>query len=81
MADADPNLRDAHTEMPSLDGRKAVITGEADGPNIKGVVQQEIQQQIEASRHEASDAITRQRLPRSQRDHAKEYFDAFLEGK
>jgi len=28
---ADPNLRDAHTEMPSLEGRKAVITGGTTG--------------------------------------------------
>jgi NAD(P)-dependent dehydrogenase (short-subunit alcohol dehydrogenase family) len=31
MADADPNLRDTHTEMPSLEGRKAVITGGTTG--------------------------------------------------
>lgn len=32
MADADPrNLSDAHTEMPSLQGRKAVITGGTTG--------------------------------------------------
>lgn len=31
MADADANLRDAHTEMPSLEGRKAVITGGTTG--------------------------------------------------
>jgi NADP-dependent 3-hydroxy acid dehydrogenase YdfG len=31
MADADLNLRDAHTEMPSLEGRKAVITGGTTG--------------------------------------------------
>jgi 3-oxoacyl-[acyl-carrier protein] reductase len=31
MADADPNLRDAHTEMPSLEGRRAVITGGTTG--------------------------------------------------
>jgi len=32
MADADPkNLTDAHTEMPSLEGRKAVITGGTTG--------------------------------------------------
>ena len=31
MADADRNLRDAHTEMPSLEGRKAVITGGTTG--------------------------------------------------
>jgi NADP-dependent 3-hydroxy acid dehydrogenase YdfG len=31
MAEADPNLRDAHTEMPTLEGRKAVITGGTTG--------------------------------------------------
>src|SRR6478735_5830343 len=32
MAEADPkNLSDAHTEMPSLEGRKAVITGGTTG--------------------------------------------------
>src|SRR5688572_14302656 len=31
MADADPNLRDAHTEMPSLKGRKVAITGGTTG--------------------------------------------------
>jgi 3-oxoacyl-[acyl-carrier protein] reductase len=31
MADADPNLRDAHTQMPNLKGRKAVITGGTTG--------------------------------------------------
>ena len=31
MAEADPNLSDAHTAMPSLKGRKAVITGGTTG--------------------------------------------------
>jgi NADP-dependent 3-hydroxy acid dehydrogenase YdfG len=31
MAEADPNLSDAHTAMPSLEGRKAVITGGTTG--------------------------------------------------
>ena len=31
MADADPNLQDAHTQMPSLKGRKALITGGTTG--------------------------------------------------
>ena len=31
MAEADPNLRDAHTEMPSLKGRKAIISGGTTG--------------------------------------------------
>jgi NADP-dependent 3-hydroxy acid dehydrogenase YdfG len=31
VAEADPNIRDAHTEMPSLEGRKAIITGGTTG--------------------------------------------------
>ena len=31
MADADPNLSDAHTEMPSLKGRKLLISGGTTG--------------------------------------------------
>ena len=31
MADADPNLSDAHTEIPSLKGRKAIISGGTTG--------------------------------------------------
>jgi NADP-dependent 3-hydroxy acid dehydrogenase YdfG len=31
MAEADPNIADAHTRMPSLKGRKAVITGGTTG--------------------------------------------------
>ena len=54
----------------------AVITGEADGPNIKGKVRAEIQAQLDSARHDDSDPLTGQRLPRSQRDFAKEYFDS-----
>ncbi len=59
----------------------AVATGPADGPNIKGQVQAEIKAQIESAAHDAADPLTGQRLPRSQREHAKEYFDALREGK
>jgi len=59
----------------------AVATGPADGPNIKGHVQAEIKAQVEAAAHDSADPLTGQRLPRSQREHAKEYFDALREGK
>jgi hypothetical protein len=80
IAKDDVAFRESHVSQ-NIGKGKAVITGEVDGPNIKGVVQQEIQQQIEASKREASDTVIRQRLPRNQRDHAKEYFDALREGK
>jgi hypothetical protein len=79
IAKDDVAFRESHVSQ-NIGKGKAVITGEADGPNMKGRVQQEIQEQIQASRREQSDPITRQRLPRSQRDHAKEYFDALREG-
>ncbi|HEV3417642.1 MAG TPA: hypothetical protein VG056_12535 [Pirellulales bacterium] len=59
----------------------AVSVGEAGGPNIKGQVQEEIKAQIESAKHDSADPLTGQRLPRSQREHAKEYFDALREGK
>ena len=58
----------------------AVVTGFVDGPNVKGQVEQEIQQQFETAKTEAADPLTGQRLPRDYRDHAKKYFDAFREG-
>jgi hypothetical protein len=76
----DVDFRDSHVNQNVGKGR-AVITGEVEGPNIKGLVQQEIREQIESSRRESSDTVTTQRLPRHQRDHAKEYFDSLREGK
>jgi hypothetical protein len=58
----------------------AVITGEADGPNQKGKVRAQIQAQMDTAKHEDSDPLTGQRLPRSQRDFAKQYFDSLREG-
>jgi hypothetical protein len=78
--DGKVGFRDSHVSQ-NVGKGKAVITGEVEGPNLKGQVQQEIQDQIEASKREASDAVTRQRLPRNQRDHAKEYFDSLRQGK
>jgi hypothetical protein len=58
----------------------AVITGEADGPNLKGKVRAQIQAEMDSAKHEDSDPLTGQRLPRSQRDFAKEYFDSLRDG-
>ena len=64
-----------------LDKGTAVSVGEADGPNIKGQIQEAIKAEVEAARHDSADPLTGQRLPRSQREHAKEYFDSLREGK
>jgi hypothetical protein len=80
IAKDDVAFRESHVSQ-NIGKGKAVITGEADGPNIKGVVQQEIRAQMEASRREAAEAVIRQNLPRNLRDHAKEYNEAIREGK
>ena len=59
----------------------ASVVGEVDGPNIKGDIRQKLKEQYQSARLEAADPLTGQRLPRKHREHAKEYFDRFREGK
>jgi hypothetical protein len=66
---------------PKVGRGAAVVVGEAYGPNAKGDVQQQIKIEIESAKHDSADPLVGQRLPRSQREHAKEYFDALREGK
>ena len=58
----------------------AIVVGEADGPNRKGRVQEEIQTEFREAPQNAADALSEQRLPRGYRDHAQKYFDALREG-
>ncbi|MEZ6100520.1 MAG: hypothetical protein R3E01_16245 [Pirellulaceae bacterium] len=59
-------------------GRGAgVVAGRAGGNNIVGDVREEIKMELEASDAAADDPLTDQHLPRGQREHAKQYFDAF----
>ncbi len=59
----------------------ATIAGEVAGPNVRGNVQQTLQQQIESARSEANDPLTDQQMPRRHRRHAEEYFNRFRQGK
>jgi hypothetical protein len=59
----------------------AVVVGDAYGPNANGDVKQQIKIEIESAKHDSADPLVGQRLPKSQREHAKEYFDALREGK
>ncbi|HEY2826781.1 MAG TPA: hypothetical protein VGJ04_04215 [Pirellulales bacterium] len=58
----------------------AVITGLIASPNAKGQVVEEIKNQVEAAKHDSADPLTGQRLPRQERDHVQQYFDAFRKG-
>lgn len=57
-----------------------VVTGEADGANRKGRVQEEIRGAFSSAEQQTAEALSSQRLPHDYRDHAKKYFDALREG-
>ncbi len=53
----------------------AIVVGMTDGPNVKGDVQQQIEAQVEATKHGTTDPLTGRHMPRKHAEHAKEYFD------
>jgi hypothetical protein len=53
----------------------AVVVGMTEGPNVKGDVQQQIQQQVESTKHGTTDPLSGRQMPRKHGEHAKEYFD------
>jgi|LSQX01.2.fsa_nt_gb hypothetical protein len=58
----------------------ATIIGQADGPNVKGRVLQEIEEQLQSARSESADPITGQQIPRRHQDHTRDYFNRFRNG-
>ncbi len=79
-AESDSNFYD--TKPPLKVGRGAAfVVGEVDGPNLKGDVRQAIEEQVEGARQEETDPVVGQQMPRKHRQHAREYFNRFREGK
>jgi hypothetical protein len=58
----------------------AVITGEADGPTIRGEVREAIRQEMEAAEAADSEALVIEQMPRTQRENAEDYFNRLREG-
>jgi hypothetical protein len=58
----------------------AVITGEADGPTIRGDVREAIRQEMEAAEAADADALVIEQMPKTQRENAEDYFNRFREG-
>jgi hypothetical protein len=58
----------------------ATIAGEVEGPNIKGNVLQQIEEQLESAKAESADPLTGQQMPKRHQEHTKEYFDRFRRG-
>jgi len=79
-AKTDTGSYDSHVKQKVGEG-SAVVVGTANGPNVKGNVQQEIQREFESAREGATDPLSGHRIPRKHRQHAQEYFDRFREGK
>jgi hypothetical protein len=59
---------------------EAIITGKVDGENEAGESQLSVREKIQASLSEESDPLTDLRLPRSQKEQAKEYFEKIRTG-
>lgn len=60
---------------------KATISGFADGPNRKGITREDVKRAIDSSFSEDSDPLENQQLPRTEREHAMDYFNKLRAGK
>ena len=65
---------------PKVGPGTGVIIGEVDGPNLKGRVEEIIEQQYDAARRGSTDPLANRRIPREHREHVQEYLDRFREG-
>lgn len=61
-------------------GGSAVRVGDAGGPNQTGKSNESISERIESALHKDAEALTDQRLPRTQQDHVKEYYERLRKG-
>lgn len=59
---------------------EAVKTGTAGGPNMAGRTAEEIKAELNSGAVEKDDPLVNQRLPKAQREHAKQYFDRLRDG-
>jgi hypothetical protein len=59
---------------------RAIIAGFADGPNRKGITREDVKIAIESTLTEESDPSENQTLPRTEREHAQQYFDRLRDG-
>lgn len=60
---------------------EAFRSGYADGPNVAGKTRQEVQQEVKSALSTDPEPLTNQRLPRAQREQARQYFEQYQPGK
>lgn len=69
----DTRFRDSRVRQNVTPGA-AVVTGEVDGPNLRGQVLEQLKAEMEAQGSEPADPLVIEQLPKSRRQHAEEYF-------
>ncbi len=74
------NFRDSRVRQNTGRGA-AVLTGEADGPNRRGMVVETIKEQMEAQSSVEADPVVVEKLPKAYREHAEEFFNSLREGR
>jgi hypothetical protein len=79
-AEVDADFVPSHVRQ-KLGPGEAVVAGQVEGPLVKGDVEQKIQEEFEATKRGATDPLTNRRIPRGHRQHVREYFERFKEGK
>jgi len=79
-SEVDTNFVDSQVRQ-KLGPGQAVVAGQVDGPLVKGDVEQQIQQDFDATRRGTTDPLTDRRIPRGHKQHVREYFERFKEGK
>jgi hypothetical protein len=58
----------------------AVITGEAEGPTVRGDVREVVTEEMETSGSEPADPLVIEQLPRTQRENAEDFFLRLKDG-
>jgi acyl carrier protein phosphodiesterase len=79
-AKTDTNTYDSQVRQKVGKG-SATIEGMVEGPNLKGNVQTQIQEQIDSVRRGDTDPLNNRQIPKKYGEQVKEYYDTFREGK
>jgi hypothetical protein len=74
------NFTDVDANVKVTKGQLSVV-GEVEGPNARDNVQLQLREQFQSAKRESSDPLTEQKLPKNEREQARQYFDQFRSGK
>lgn len=80
QSDIDAKFRDSRVKQEASQGA-SIYAGEADGPNIRGQVSTAVQTEMATAGGTPADPQVIERLPKSRREHAEEFFDLMREGR